>query len=124
VLVLESDDALRTSIVGAFSDARYDVSTDYREGMKSFPRFSPDAAVLGANPPQLDCCDLLSEIKASERTQNIRVVMLSPGGSAERSYGLDLGADDVLSLPFGGAVAPRSQRAIVGDGLTGDGRRS
>jgi hypothetical protein len=28
VLVVESDDALRTSIVGAFSDARYDVSTD------------------------------------------------------------------------------------------------
>jgi hypothetical protein len=54
VLVVESDDALRTSIVGAFSDARYDVSTDYRERMKSAPRFSPDAAVLGANPPQLD----------------------------------------------------------------------
>ena len=54
VLVVESDDALRTSIVGAFSDARYDVSTDYREGMKAVPRFSPDAAVLGANPPQLD----------------------------------------------------------------------
>jgi DNA-binding response OmpR family regulator len=92
--------------------------------MKSVPRFSPDAAVLGANPPQLDCCDLLSEIKASERTQNIRVVMLSPSGSAERTRGLDLGADDVLSLPFGGAVARRSQRARVGDGLTGDGRCS
>src|SRR5262249_49498255 len=36
----------------------------------------------------------------SERTHNIRVVMLSPGGSAERTRGLDLGADDVLSLPF------------------------
>jgi DNA-binding NarL/FixJ family response regulator len=56
--------------------------------------------VLGANPPQLDCCDLLSEIKGSEQTHHIRVVMLSPGGSAERSRGLDLGADDVLSLPF------------------------
>ena len=26
--------------------------------------------------------------------------MLSPGGSGERTRGLDLGADDVLSLPF------------------------
>jgi S1-C subfamily serine protease len=56
--------------------------------------------IIGANPPQLDCCDLLSEIKGAERTRNIRVVMLSPGGSAERTRGLDLGADDVLSLPF------------------------
>ena len=100
VLVVESDDALRGSIVGALSDAGYEVSTDYREGMKFVLKFSPDAVVLGANPPQLGCCDLLSEIKGSERTQNIRVVMLSPGASAERTRGLDLGADDVLSLPF------------------------
>ena len=100
VLVVESDEKLRSSIVGALSDAGYEVSTDYREGMKFVLRFRPDAVVLGANPPQLDCCDLLSEVKASERTQNIRVVMLSPGGSAERTRGLDLGADDVLSLPF------------------------
>jgi len=100
VLVVETDEALRSSIVGALSDAGYEVSTDYREGMKFVLKFSPDAVVLGANPPQLDCCDLLSEIKGSERTQNIRVVMLSPGGSATRTRGLDLGADDVLSLPF------------------------
>src|SRR5260370_24362108 len=62
--------------------------------------FDPDGVILGADPPQLDCCDLLSQIKGSEPTQYIRVVMLSPGGSGERTRGLDLGADDVLSLPF------------------------
>ncbi len=100
LLVVESDDALRDHIVAVLSDAGYEVSTDYREGMKAVLAFDPDAVVLGADPPQLDCCDLLSEIKGSEPTQNIRVVMLSPGGSAERTRGLDLGADDVLSLPF------------------------
>jgi DNA-binding response OmpR family regulator/S1-C subfamily serine protease len=100
LLVVESDDALRDHIVAVLSDAGYEVSTDYREGMKAVLAFDPDAVVLGADPPQLDCCDLLSEIKGSEQTQNIRVVMLSPGGSAERTRGLDLGADDVLSLPF------------------------
>src|SRR5207245_4928384 len=62
--------------------------------------YNPDTVVMGADPPQLDCCDLVSEIKGSEQTHNIRVVMLSPGGAAERTRGLDLGADDVLSLPF------------------------
>jgi serine protease Do len=100
LLVVESDDALRDNIVAALRDAGYQVSTDYRDGMKAVLAFDPDAVVLGADPPQLDCCDLLSEIKGSERTHNIRVVMLSPGGSAERTRGLDLGADDVLSLPF------------------------
>ncbi len=96
LLVVESDDALRDQIVAVLSGAGYEVSTDYREGMKAVLAFNPDAVVLGADPPQLDCCDLVSEIKSSERTHNIRVVMLSPGGSAERTRGLDLGADDVL----------------------------
>jgi CheY-like chemotaxis protein len=100
LLVVESDDALREQIVAVLNDAGYEVSTDYREGIKAVLAFDPDAVIMGADPPQLDCCDLLSEIKGAEHTQNIRVVMLSPGGSAERTRGLDLGADDVLSLPF------------------------
>src|SRR5882672_2825425 len=100
LMVVDSDDALRDRIVAVLSDAGYEVSADYREGMKAILAFDPDAVVLGANPPQLDCCDLLSQIKGSEQTQYIRVLMLSPGGSGERARGLDLGADDVLSLPF------------------------
>jgi DNA-binding response OmpR family regulator/S1-C subfamily serine protease len=100
ILVVESDDSLRAQIVTVLSDAGYEVSTDCQMGMKSVVAFDPDTVVMGADPPQLDCCDLLSEIKGSEQTHNIRVVMLSPGGSAERGRGLDLGADDALSLPF------------------------
>jgi DNA-binding response OmpR family regulator/S1-C subfamily serine protease len=100
LLVVESDDVLREQIVAVLRDAGYAVSTDCQQGMKAVLAFDPDAVVLGADPPQLDCCDLLSEIKGSEQTRNIRVVMLSPGGSAERTRGLDLGADDVMSLPF------------------------
>src|ERR1700730_11171647 len=100
VLVAESDDSLREHIVTVLNDAGYEVSTDFRAGMKAVVAFNPDIVVLGADPPQFDCCGLLSEIKGSEHTHDIRVVMLSPGGSAERTRGLDLGADDVLSLPF------------------------
>ncbi len=100
VLVVDSDDALRTQVVSVLNDAGYEVSTDYSGGMKSVLAFEPDLVVLGANPPDLDCCDLLSEIKGSEHTRDIRVVMLARGGSPERARGLDLGADDAISLPF------------------------
>jgi DNA-binding response OmpR family regulator/S1-C subfamily serine protease len=99
-LVVESDDVLRESVVTVLRDAGFEVSSDYEEGMKAVLAFDPDAVILGADPPQLDCCDLLSEIKGSEHTRNIRVVMLSHGGAMERTRGLDLGADDVLSVPF------------------------
>jgi DNA-binding response OmpR family regulator len=92
LLVVESDQALRDHIAAVLRDAGYQVSTDYREGIKAVIAFDPDAVILDADPPQLDCCDLLSEIKGSEHTDNIRVVLLSPGGSAERTRGLDLGA--------------------------------
>jgi len=100
LLVVESDDALRATLVTVLGDAGYKVSTDYSGGMKDVLAFEPDLVILGADPPQLDCCDLLSEIKASRHTQNIRVVMLVHGSAAERTRGLDLGADDALSLPL------------------------
>ena len=100
LLVVEADEALREHVASALRDASYEVSADFRGGLKAVLAFNPDAVILGANPPQLDCCDLLSEIKGSEATHNIRVVMLTPGGPGERTRGLDLGADDVLSLPF------------------------
>jgi DNA-binding response OmpR family regulator/S1-C subfamily serine protease len=100
LLVVERDDTLRERILKVLGDAGYEVSGNCSEGMKTVLSFAPDAVILGADPPQLDCCGLLSEIKGSEQTQNIRVLMLAPGGSAERTRGLDLGADDVLSLPF------------------------
>src|SRR5882757_2274150 len=92
VLVVESADSLREQIVTLLSDAGYEVSPDWRGGMQAVAAFNPDAVVLGADPPQLDCCDLLSEIKSSNQTLNIRVVMLAPGGAAERARGLDLAA--------------------------------
>lgn len=103
LLVVESDDALRATLTTVLGDAGYEVSTDYREGMKAVHAFQPDLVILGADPPQLDCCDLLSEIKGSKHTQNIRVVMLVHGSSPERTRGLDLGADDALSLPLDSA---------------------
>lgn len=100
VMVVERDDTLRERVLTVLRDAGYEVSDNCNEGMKAVLAFAPDAVILGADPPQLDCCGLLSEIKGSEQTRDIRVLMLAPGGSPERARGLDLGADDVLSVPF------------------------
>jgi serine protease Do len=99
ILLVESEAALRESLVLLLTGTGYDVSTDYSGGMKTLLSFGPDLVIMGADPPQLRCCDLLSEIKGSKHTSSIRVLMLAPGSSAERTRGLDLGADDVLSLP-------------------------
>ena len=50
MLVVESDDALRDHIATVLSDAGYEVSTDYREGMKAVLGFDPEVVILGADP--------------------------------------------------------------------------
>ena len=100
LLVVKSDDALREGVAAFLSDAGYEVSTDHQGSLEAVLAFDPDAVLLGTGPPPLDRCDLLSQIKGSEHTQDVRVLILSQGGSAERIRGIGLGADDVLSVPF------------------------
>ncbi len=100
VLVVEADGNLREHVAKLLADAGYQVSAEYAATLKTVLASLPDVIVLGANPPQLDCCDLLADVKRSEQARHVRMIMLAEGGPAERIRGLDLGADDVLSLPF------------------------
>lgn len=94
---MESDDALRAAFPPLLQDSGYEVPLTPSEGLEAILAFAPDVVIFGADLPQFDCCDLLSEIKASKQPQNIRVVMLVHGRSADRTRGLDLGADNALS---------------------------
>jgi DNA-binding response OmpR family regulator len=100
VLVVEADADLRGHVTKILTDAGYQVAAESAATLKTVLASLPDVIVLGANPPQLDCCDLLADVKGSEQARHVRVIMLAAGGSAERIRGLDLGGDDVLSLPF------------------------
>ena len=100
VTVVEADSRLREHVAKILTDAGYKVSAEPAATLKTILEFMPDVIVLGGNPPQLDCCDLLADVKGSEQARQIRMIMMATGGSAERVRGLELGADDVLSVPF------------------------
>jgi len=100
VMVVEADESLRNHVVGIITAAGHTVSGHSAATLKNVLEFMPDVIVMGANPPQLDCCELLGDVKGWEQTRPIRVIMLASGGAAERIRGLELGGDDVLSLPF------------------------
>src|ERR1700730_8748100 len=100
VTVVEADAIRREYVAGILTDDGFQVFAEPTATLKNIVESMPDIIVLGANPPQLDCCDLLADVKGSEQTHQIRVIMVSAGASAERVRGLELGADDVLSLPI------------------------
>src|SRR3989442_1745371 len=74
-----------------------DAAASPPEVMEAVQNIGVDLLLLDANVTDLDCCQVLSDVKGSAATAAIRVILLSDGGPGERSRGLDLGADDVLS---------------------------
>ena len=100
VLVVEGEAGSREHVAKILTEAGYQVSSQIAATLKMVLASAPDVIIMGASPPDLDCCDLLSDVKRSEQARHIRVIMLAEGGTGERIRGLDLGADDVLSVPF------------------------
>lgn len=102
ILIVESDTAARQQAEELLRSAGYEVavSESQSEGFKFVRDSAVDLLLLTADIADIQCCDALSEIKGNSATELTRVLMLTKGGPAERARALDLGADEVLSLPW------------------------
>ena len=63
---------------------------------------APEVLVTEAAPSDLACCGLITQLKSRTDNRTLKIIMIVPGGALERARALDLGADDVISLPFDG----------------------
>jgi len=99
ILVIEPEESSRQVLVELLGDAGYDVivAGSGQDGFEAASTAGVDLLILDADVSQVDCCDVLTRLKGSAATQDIRVVLLASGGAAERARALDLGADDVAS---------------------------
>ena len=100
VMVVESDAGLREDVGRILTEARYQVFPDFAITLKSVLTTMPDVILLGGNARDGGFWDFVADVKGSERTRHIRLIMLSSGGAGERICALDLGADDVISMPY------------------------
>jgi DNA-binding response OmpR family regulator len=91
---------LSASLVSELSRAGYDVATPASVDVRTVLQHQPDLILLQTDVRTLDCCGLLTQLKGNETTAPVKVILLADGGPLERSRALDLGADDVLSIPF------------------------
>jgi DNA-binding response OmpR family regulator len=103
--ILMIDDDLRlSSMVGDYLRSHgYQVTTapSLGAGRELLARQACDALVLDLMLPDGDGLDLCKELRASARTKNLPLLMLSARGEpTDRIVGLELGADDYLPKPF------------------------
>jgi DNA-binding response OmpR family regulator len=102
ILIIDPDQSTRRLLEELLRAAGYEVasSSSQGEGFQFVKEAGVDLLVLSADIADIQCCDALAEVKGNAATAGTRVILLARGGGAERARGLDLGADEALSLPW------------------------
>ena len=77
------------------------IVNDGESAVKSFGEIQPDLMLLDIMLPGEDGMELLRKLKASKKTKDIPVIMVTAKTSEiDAVKGLDLGADDYITKPF------------------------
>ena len=100
ILLFRVAPELSARLVAELSRAGYDVVTSENADVRTVLQHQPDLILLQTDVRTLDCCGLLTLLKGNDATAPVKIILLADGGALERSRALDLGADDVLSIPF------------------------
>jgi DNA-binding response OmpR family regulator len=100
ILLFRVAQALSATLVSELSRAGYEVTAPDSADVRTVLQHQPDLILLQTDVKTLDCCGLLVQVKGNETTAPVKIILLAEGGALERSHALDLGADDVLSIPF------------------------
>jgi len=100
VLLCRASDELHTRLMPELARAGYEVSSPQNADVQTVLQQEPDLILLQTDVTTLDCCGLIVQLKGNEASALVKIILLAHGGPLERSRALDLGADDVLSIPF------------------------
>ena len=104
VLVIDDEPELVKLIDYNLTKAGYLVLTaaDGESGLATARRHAPDAIVLDVMMPGVDGFEVCKRLRQEPQTAGIPILMLTAKAEeADRVLGLELGADDYLTKPFG-----------------------
>jgi len=108
VLIVDDEDAVRSSLKMIFEYAGYDVllAANGPVGMKLAEQEAPDLVFLDIKMPQMDGLEVLKQLK--ERDGSTPVVILSGHGTVKAAVeAVKLGAFDFIEKP------PESERILI-----------
>lgn len=115
VLIIEDDPALLRGLSDNFRAAGYEVDTavDGQLGLARAMAQPPDLIVLDIMLPKLNGYDVCRQIRQAKL--GLPIVMLSAKGQEDEIVrGLELGADDYMTKPFGiRELLARSKRLLL-----------
>lgn len=90
------------------------VAGDGGKGVELFRSFQPDLVLLDIMLPEEDGLTILQKLRAAAGTKKLPVIMLTAKNTEyDRVVGLDSGADDFISKPFGMMELVARVRAVL-----------
>ncbi len=115
ILVVDDDPQLREALsVGLqlqWQDIDVVTAEDGEAGLNAFFQHEPDVVLLDIGLPRLSGFDVLREVR---RVSDAPVIMLSARGEeTDQVRGLELGADDYITKPFGHLALLARIRAVL-----------
>jgi two-component system, OmpR family, response regulator PhoP len=101
VLVIEDDEALRTSLCSQLTEAGFGIeqAADGREGLYFALEYPVDLAIVDLGLPQVSGLDLIREVRSKGKTYPI-LILTARDRWQDKVDGLGAGADDYVVKPF------------------------
>lgn len=104
IYIIEDDNDIREMETYALKNSGYEVTAfeDSTEFWTAIKKQLPKLVILDIMLPKEDGLSILKKLKNDERTQTVPVIMVTAKTSElDKVKGLDMGADDYVSKPFG-----------------------
>ncbi len=116
IYLLEDDTNIRNFVVYAlnnsgFETAGFELPSQFWAAME---RQTPSLAVLDIMLPEEDGLSVLAKLRANPQTKNMPVIMLTAKSTEyDKVMGLDAGADDYVTKPFGAMELVARVKALL-----------
>ena len=114
VLVVEDDPAILRGVADNLVFEKYDVvtATDGEAGYRLARERRPDAMILDLMLPRMSGYEVCRKLRDEGATMPI-IILTARGEEADRVLGLDIGADDYMTKPFGVRELLARLRAVL-----------
>ncbi|MDD3766707.1 MAG: response regulator transcription factor [Eubacteriales bacterium] len=116
IYYVEDDRAIRELVVYTLTNSGY-AAEGFENGKsfyKALQKTKPQLVLLDIMLPGIDGIEILKRLRTDVSTKNIPVIMVTAKGSEyDKVLGLDIGADDYISKPFGMMELVSRIRAVL-----------
>jgi two-component system phosphate regulon response regulator PhoB len=115
VLIIEDERALTKVLAYNLQREGYDttIAHDGQEGLRRAQTLLPDLIILDLMLPLMSGLDVCREIRASDRTRDIPIIMLTAKAEeTDQIVGFSMGADDYVTKPFSVKVLLQRIKAL------------